>query len=83
MNRKLFVANLAYSVSEQELHATFAEVGLVHCVHLVTDQETGRSKGYAFIERASADDAAAAIERLSGTAINGRGDPRRPRQEAG
>ena len=53
MGKKLYVGNLPYSTSEQDLRDPFSECGTVESVKIITDRETGRSKGFAFVEMAS------------------------------
>lgn len=72
MGSKLYVGNLPYSVTEQTLESTFAPHGTVESVKLITDRETGQSKGFAFIEMGSNSEANAAITALNGTNIDGR-----------
>ena len=72
MGRKLYVGNLAYSVSEQSLLETFSQVGTVESANLITDRDTGQSKGFGFIEMSSEGEAQRAIQELNGTSIEGR-----------
>ena len=72
MGRKLYVGNLPYSATEQELTNKFAESGTVESAKLITDRDTGRSKGFGFIEMASDAEAQAAIDTLNGTDYDGR-----------
>lgn len=72
MGKRLYVGNLAYSLKSQDLQEVFAQVGEVVHVKVVTDQETGRSKGFAFVEMASDDLGAQAIEQLNGKEVGGR-----------
>ena len=86
MESKLYVGNLPYSATEDELNSIFSSAGTVTSVAIIKDRETGRSKGFAFIEMASADDAQKAITQLNGRDMGGR-DLRvsiaRPREEGG
>lgn len=66
MGNKLFVGNIAYSVTEETLRAKFAEIGEVTSVNIIKDRETGRSKGFGFVEYAKAEDAERAIKELNG-----------------
>jgi RNA recognition motif-containing protein len=68
----LFIGNLPYTVSAADLEKLFTEVGKVTSVSLVTDRNTGQSKGFAFIEMSSKDEAAAAIKRFDGQEALGR-----------
>ena len=83
MNNKLFVANLAYSVSEDALRDLFSPCGEVLSVKIVTDTFTGRSKGFGFVEMATAEAANAAIQALNNKECDGRGikvDIAKPRE---
>ncbi len=72
MGRKLYVGNLPYSTTESALSDKFAASGTVESCKLITDSETGRSKGFGFIEMASDSEAQAAIEKVNGTDYDGR-----------
>jgi RNA recognition motif-containing protein len=72
MGKKLYVANLSYGAGRAELEALFAPFGAVESVQLITDRETGRSKGVAFVEMASDEGALAAIAGLNGKPVGGR-----------
>jgi RNA recognition motif-containing protein len=72
MPKKLFVGNLAYTVTEDELRALFAQIGTCESVSLVLDRDTGQSRGFGFVTMASADDAERAKKQLDGTDLNGR-----------
>ena len=72
MNNKLFVGNLAYQTSDAELQELFAEHGAVNSVQVAKDRETGRSRGFAFVEMESKEDAEAAIQHFNGETIDGR-----------
>lgn len=69
---KLYVGNLAYSTDEDMLRKTFEQYGEVESANVVTDRDTGRSKGFGFIEMKNDDEAKAAIEALNGTELDGR-----------
>jgi len=69
---RLFVGNLPYATSEEELREAFAGVGSVKSVRIITDFDTGRSKGYGFVEMGTADEAAKAIQQLNGHSLGGR-----------
>lgn len=71
MAKKLFVGNLDYSVTTEELKAFFETIGPVLSVAIPTDRETGRSRGFGFIEMEDAD-AVKAIEKLNGQDFKGR-----------
>jgi cold-inducible RNA-binding protein len=72
MGRKLYVGNLPYSATDQELSQKFAACGTVESAKVITDRDTGRSKGFGFIEMASAAEAQAAISALNGVDYDGR-----------
>jgi len=72
MSRKLYVGNLPFSATEQTILSKFAECGTVESVKLITDRDTGRSKGFGFIEMGSESEARAAIETLNNTDFDGR-----------
>jgi RNA recognition motif-containing protein len=72
MNSKVFVGNLNFDTTAEEVSALFAQAGEVVGVSLPTDRMTGRPRGFAFVEYTNADDAAAAIERFSGYELGGR-----------
>ena len=66
MGKKLYVGNLPYSTTEQDLSTQFSECGAVASVKVITDRETGRSKGFAFVEMETDEAAAAAIAKFNG-----------------
>ncbi len=68
----IYVGNLSYDVSQEDLNAVFAEYGSVKRVQLPTDRETGRMRGFAFVEMGSESEEAAAIEALDGAEWMGR-----------
>ena len=72
MGSKLYVGNLSYGTTQDELEAIFAAVGAVVDVAVITDRETGRSKGFAFVEMESEELAKTAIEQLDGADLGGR-----------
>ncbi|MDA8793042.1 RNA-binding protein [Bacteriovoracaceae bacterium] len=67
MNNKLYVGNLSFDMAEGDLEQLFADKGQVVSVKLIKDRDTGRSKGFAFIEMGNGDDALKAQEELNGT----------------
>ena len=71
MGRKLYVGNLPYSVSEQSLQDKFAECGTVESVNVITDRDTGQSKGFGFVEM-SEENASKAIAQFNGKELDGR-----------
>jgi RNA recognition motif-containing protein len=72
MSKKIYVGNLSFNMDEQTLGDVFAAFGTVESAKIITDRETGRSKGFAFVEMASDTEAAAAIEKLNGSEQLGR-----------
>ena len=72
MNNKLFVGNLDYTVSEPELKEAFEPFGVVVSARIVQDRETGTSRGFAFVEYASVDDARRAMDSLDESDLRGR-----------
>jgi RNA recognition motif-containing protein len=72
MGRKLYVGNLPYSVSEDELRDLFSRSGAVDSVSVVRDNATGRARGFAFVEMASDADAQKAVTDLNETQLGGR-----------
>jgi RNA recognition motif-containing protein len=72
MGRKLYVGNLPYSATEQSLSAKFAAHGTVESAKLITDRDTGQSKGFGFVEMSRDSEASAAIQALNGTDFEGR-----------
>ena len=72
MSVKLYVGNLAYETTSDELNALFSEVGQVDSCNLIVDRDTDRSKGFAFIEMDSKESANAAKEKLNGQDLHGR-----------
>lgn len=69
---KLYVSNLPYSTGDAELEAHFAQAGTVASATVITDRETGRSRGFGFVEFENDDEARAAIEKLNGQELDGR-----------
>ena len=72
MGKRLYVGNLSYSVTEADLREVFAEGGNVEEVRVVLDRDTGRPRGFAFVERASDAEATAAMQALNGRDVQGR-----------
>lgn len=72
MGKKLYVGNLAYSVGKSELEQMFTAHGTVVSAQVITDRETGRSKGFGFVEMGSDQEAQAAIGALGGKSLDGR-----------
>ena len=72
MGRKLYVGNLGFDVTQQELQDAFAAIGACDRVAVITDRDNGRSRGFGFVEMASNGDAQKAIRQLDGKEIRGR-----------
>jgi RNA-binding proteins (RRM domain) len=72
MAKRLYVGNLAYSVTEADLREAFTETGTVADVKVVLDRESGRPRGFAFVEMSTDDEAAKAMQTLNGREIQGR-----------
>jgi cold-inducible RNA-binding protein len=72
MAKRLYVGNLAYSVTEADLREVFTETGTVADVKVVLDRESGRPRGFAFVEMSTDDEAAKAMQTLNGREIQGR-----------
>lgn len=72
MAMKLYVGGLAYSVTEQELEALFAEQGKITSATVIKDRDSGQSKGFGFVEMADDEEAKAAIANLNGKEVSGR-----------
>ncbi len=84
MGNKLYVGNLAYSVRDEDLNEAFSAFGNVNSAKVMMDRETGRSKGFGFVEMGSDAEAQAAINGLNGQPISGRAvvvNEARPREE--
>ncbi len=72
MSKKIYVGNLSFSTTEAELRGLFEEHGTVGSVNVIVDRDTGRSKGFAFIEMDDATSAANAMQALDGKDLGGR-----------
>lgn len=72
MSSKLYVGNLAYTVRDADLQDNFSEFGTVVSAKVMSDRETGQSKGFGFVEMSSASEAQAAITGLHGLSVSGR-----------
>jgi RNA recognition motif-containing protein len=84
MGNKLYVGNLAYSVRDESLQAAFSQFGSVSSAKVMMDRETGRSKGFGFVEMGSDAEAQAAINGMNGQSLEGRPvvvNEARPREE--
>jgi RNA recognition motif-containing protein len=72
MGRKLYVGNLAFDVTSKELEELFAQSGTCESVAIITDRDTGQSRGFGFVEMASNGDAQKAIQQFNGHELKGR-----------
>jgi len=72
MSTKLYVGNLSFNTTNSELEQMFGEAGTVQSANIIEDRETGRSRGFAFVEMSSSEEANAAIAALNGKEIDGR-----------
>lgn len=72
MGNKLYVGNLPFSFDETKLQSVFAEIGTVSSAKIITDRDTGRSKGFGFVEMSTSQEAQAAIEKMNGKEVDGR-----------
>lgn len=89
MGKKLYIGNLSFNVDDQSLTDLFSQHGTVESARIITDRDTGRSKGFAFVEMATDSEASAAIEKLNGYDFSGRNlnvseaKPMAPRENRG
>ena len=86
MAKKLYVGNLSYSTSDSDLQELFEAYGAVDSARVITDRDTGRSKGFGFVEMSNDAEAQAAIDSLNGQESGGRTltvNEARPREERG
>jgi RNA recognition motif-containing protein len=86
MSTKLYVGNLAFQTTSQELQQLFAQAGTVESANVVEDRDTGRSRGFAFVEMSTAEEANSAIEQFNGKELGGRAlkvNEARPRENRG
>jgi RNA recognition motif-containing protein len=89
MSKKLYVGSIAYNATEESLQELFSSIGEVESVKIITDTDTGRSKGFGFVEMSSEEDAKKAIEQLNGTKFMERAlivneaRPQQPRERRG
>jgi RNA recognition motif-containing protein len=68
----IYVGNLSYDITEAELRTAFTAHGEVESVRIITDRDSGRSKGFGFVEMPNSDEARAAIDAINGTELKGR-----------
>ena len=83
---KLYVGNLSFQTTSEDLQQLFAQAGTVESATVVEDRDTGRSRGFGFVEMASKEDGEKAIEQFNGTDMNGRNltvNEARPREDRG
>jgi RNA recognition motif-containing protein len=81
---KLYVGNLSYDVTQEQMRELFAQAGEITEITIITDRETGRSKGFGFVEMTTADAASEAIKRFNGYNMDNRSltvSEARPREE--
>jgi cold-inducible RNA-binding protein len=72
MGKKLYVGNLPFSATDESLQEMFAQSGSVTSAKIIMDRDTGRSKGFGFVEMSSDEEATEAIEKLNGQSVGGR-----------
>ncbi len=86
MSTKLYVGNLAFTTSSEDIQNLFAQAGTVESVSLIEDRETGRSRGFGFVEMSSPAEGAAAISQFNGKELGGRAltvNEAKPREDRG
>ncbi len=86
MGTKLYVGNLSFRTTSEELKDAFASAGTVESASVIEDRDTGRSRGFAFVEMATPEEAAAAIEQFNGKDFGGRNltvNEAKPREDRG
>jgi cold-inducible RNA-binding protein len=86
MSMKLYVGNLSFQTTNEDLQQLFEQAGTVESVNVIEDRETGRSRGFGFVEMASNEEGQKAIEQFNGKEFNGRNlnvNEARPREERG
>ena len=86
MSMKLYVGNLSFQTSSEDLNQLFAQAGTVESAAVVEDRETGRSRGFGFVEMSSKEEATKAIEQFNGKEVNGRNlnvNEAKPREDRG
>jgi RNA recognition motif-containing protein len=84
--KKLYVGNLSYGTSDSDLQRLFEEYGSVESAQVIVDRDSGRSKGFGFVEMSNGDEAQAAIDGLNGRDVGGRAltvNEARPREDRG
>lgn len=89
MSKKLYVSNLPYSLNDETLGQLFCDIGTVVSAKIITDRDSGRSKGFGFVEMSTSEEATNAIKKVNGMEINGRAisvaeaRPQKPRENNG
>src|SRR6266542_748767 len=86
MAMKLYVGNLSFQTTSEDIQQLFAQAGTVESATVVEDRDTGRSRGFGFVEMASKEEGQKAIEQFNGTDLNGRNltvNEARPREDRG
>src|ERR1051325_5929579 len=89
MGKKLYIGNLPFSTTDESLQEIFAQAGSVQSAKIITDRDTGRSKGFGFVEMSTDQEAADAIREFNGASYGGRSmtaaeaRPMTPREERG
>lgn len=86
MSTKLYVGNLAFQTTSEDLQQLFSQAGTVESANIVEDRDTGRSRGFAFVEMSTQEEATAAIEQFNGKEVGGRAltvNEARPRENRG
>src|SRR6266567_2543366 len=86
MSMKLYVGNLAFQTTSEDLQQLFAQAGTVESASVIEDRETGRSRGFAFVEMSSKEEGSAAIQQFNGREVGGRAlnvNEAKPREDRG
>ena len=86
MSMKLYVGNLSFDTTDHDLEQVFAEVGTVESTNIIEDRDTGRSRGFGFVEMSSKEEGQNAISQLNGKEVDGRElkvNEAKPREERG
>ncbi len=82
----IFVGNLSYDTTQQDLYTTFSQYGAVDSVNVITDRDTGQPRGFAFVEMSNSNEAKQAISELNGKELHGRAlnvNEARPKSDSG